>query len=386
MRVVLVELSLESPTLVSARAGKYGFSAVPWWIPGSTLRGALLSGAVEFGYLGREDAAREASEPTCVVHPAYPVADGKTSRPATPFVYRCKAEGRLVDILGRDGVKNLTQARSVGEMLQPVIEQRPESLCSIMRDIPGSAKLAAGTPVLPNPDGSVRPVDVRRDILTSVGVSKRRRSAEKGMLYSYEVLLPGQAFRFLATCRDEVVDYLKGERLLYVGRGVSRGFGRCAAVVLREMDMEVAKSKLAAEVAEWVAYSGGVSRLAAYARSPAARWEVWSLSSPVPGRMDTQRLGLDGVSVRVARGEDGRPLVVGGRGTFRSFSLLTGMPRPELACCRVGSVMVLETDADGDTLARAMAVASILGWDSLAHVGLNVIHPLGWWYDDPLYG
>lgn len=387
MRVMLIELKVESPLVLTRRFGKYGFSTVRDWIPGSTLRGALLSGAVEFGYLDPEEAAAESNEPACVIHPGYPSEGGSASRPATPFVHVCKADGALVDVLGRDGIPSLTRSRSPREMLAPVRERPPESLCGSLRGIPGAAKPITGAPVYRSADGSLRVAEVRKDIFTSVSINKTRRAAERGMLYSYEAILPGATFSFLAICRDEVGEFVNRERVLFLGRGVSRGFGRCSLRPLKEWEMEAAVSRLSDAASEWIVEVDGVRRLAAYARSPVTRLVGWGVSSPVPAEADTERLGLKGeVVMRVAKGDDGRPLQIGGLTTFRSFSSVTGLPRPDMTCSERGSILILELIGPERDLQRAVALAALLGWDILASLGLNVVYPLGWWYDDPVGG
>ncbi len=386
MPVILIELKTESPVILSSRAGKQGFSTLHEWIPGSTLRGALLSGAVDFGYEEDKRAADEASKPECVVHPAYPTLNGRVSRPATPFVYRCKAEDRLVDILGSDGISELTRANTVREMIAPILDGGPEPLCRVMRNVPGATKPATGRPVLPWEDGSVELVRVKTDIFTSVGINKRRRAAEKGMLHTYEAILPGQTFRFLAICRDSVRDFIKGEGTLFLGRGISRGFGRCSAKLIKEWDQDAALSRLSGAAQNWIERVNGLSRVAVYARSPATRLKGWGVSSPVPEDADLKRLPVDvPVEMRVARAGGGEPLQIGGTTIFRSFSSVTGLPRPELTCSERGSILILESPGPEDLMAEALGASSLLGWDSLAHLGLNIMYPLGWWYDDPIH-
>ncbi len=383
VNVSLVEIKLESPTLLVDRVGRTGYSSIYGWIPGSTLRGSIVTWTVRSGYAGEETYSSEMNDPKLVVHPAYPV-EGVTARPPTPFIQRCKMEDEVVDALGREAVSELTLAHDMGEVARLI--DRSSNLCSSSRGIPNATK-AERKPVIF--DGRIRkyyPPSGDTDVLTSVSINKYLRSAETGMLFNYEVLLPGQRFRTVVVDRtgDGIFsEYLKREGLLYLGRGTSRGLGRVEARILRTWELKPLIQELKGKLEEWVVDVGSRVRVTVYARSPACRMMGWGISSFLPS-LDPDWLGV-GADLGLAVDRNGRPMAIGRRTRFLSVSYPTGIPRPSLACSDRGSIFVLESEGSEDDVGMVLAIGSILGWDGLAVLGLNILQPLGWWYDDPIY-
>lgn len=384
MSVSLVEIKLESPTLLVERVSRTGFSSISGWIPGSTLRGSIITWSVRTRHFSDEAYRREMNNPKLSVHPAYPAED-LTSRPPTPFILRCKIDREVVDALGRDGVLEITRAQDVDEISTRLANS--SNLCRASRGIPNATKVEEGPVIF---DGKVRryipPEGEGTDILTSVAINKYLRSAEARMLFNYEILLPGQRFRTIVVDRTdegEFIEYLRSEGLLYLGRGVSRGLGRAKVRVIRTWDLDLLIQELHQRVREWVVEDESRVRIAVYARSPATRMMGWGASSFLP-MPDPRWLGAD-ADLGLAIGRDRRPLAIGRRTGFLSVSYPTGLPRPTLSCSDRGSVFVLESESSVEDVSMALALGSILGWDELAVLGLNILQPLGWWYDDPVY-
>lgn len=376
MSVSLVELKLESPTILVERAGRAGYSSISGRIGGSTLRGSIISWAFRMGYV--RDIGAERNDPKLIVHPAYPTRGGETARPPTPYIFECKERPRrLVDTLGRERVRELSLASSLEEMLS--LSGSPSSECDLMKDIPGST-VRVRSPIIGMEAGEIEEVDV----MASVGINKMLRAAERGMLYNYEVILPGAEFSTLIVDMSEgrYIEFIKNEKRLFIGRGISRGFGRVSVTVKWEKDMEPLIEDLKGKVDEWIFERNGRRRIALYSRSPAASIslsrENGYIASPIPEADEGWLRG----KIEISKDSAGRPLAIGFRTVFRSVAYPTGLPRPSFFCSREGSVFIAELSGDASA---AVALGSLIGWDRSSCLGLNIIQPLGWWYDDPLY-
>ncbi|TDA41297.1 MAG: hypothetical protein DSO07_05305 [Thermoproteota archaeon] len=376
MSVILVELSLESPVILVRRAGRSGYSSLSGRIPGSSLRGSVISWAFRTGYIG--DPGSERNEPKLIAHPAYPVGES-TARPPTPYIIRCKGDENLIDLLGRDRVKELTGASSLDKMFSYFKDQQKH--CYKMKEIAGSTK-SVRSPVFVG--RKIRAVGEEVDVMASVGINKLTRASERGMLYNYESILPGGRFSSILvdmTSERKYVEFLRKEGKILIGRGVSRGFGRVSVRIKWEKELDLLRKELESEVEKWILDKNG-RRIAMYARSPATKIMGLGYSSPIP-ELDGGWVGVSGVEI--ARDEEGRRLAIGFRETFFSVAYPTGIPRPSLSCSAEGSVFIAESKQDLESVKKAVALGSLIGWDGLSCLGLNIIQPLGWWYDDPIY-
>lgn len=201
-------LALRSPAIVTSKRTERGYVKPLSFIPGSTLRGALLSALYRAGSVGKQELAREAREPSLLASAALPVAEGRRTVPATPFMAVCKLCGRVVDL-----------TREAADTLQELREPRFALYCpsdgSPLEPLHGYFVYAAG--------GGLATYKPRTFRSTSVAISKERGSAVKGLLFDYEAIAEGSEFWAYVYAPDSLK---LPERLeVYVGRGQSRGFG-----------------------------------------------------------------------------------------------------------------------------------------------------------------
>jgi len=84
-----VRVRLQSPAIVTTRRTERGFVRPADHIPGSTLRGAILSALYREGKLDLDYLKQEAKSPGLLASPAYPLCSGAKSLPATPSIRRC---------------------------------------------------------------------------------------------------------------------------------------------------------------------------------------------------------------------------------------------------------------------------------------------------------
>ena len=122
-----------------------------------------------------------------------------------------------------------------------------------------------------------------------------------------------------------------------------------------------------------------------YAQGPVSsfRPDLSSPSLPIIEELDSNWIGIKGFSINIIRFNH-TALALGGLMRFESFSYLAGLPRINLTASKPGSIFLYEIK--GDNALKALAKASITGWNKLACLGLNILWPLGWWINDPIYG
>jgi hypothetical protein len=206
VKLMEARLRLKSPAIVTQRRVERGFVKVMDCIPGSTLRGAILTALFRSGRLSQADLRREAEEPSLLASPAYPIAGGARSVPATPFMFRCRRCDSTVDAT-RESVERL---QGKGELEPPLLHECGEPL-----------KPLYGSLVVKASDG-LRGVSVRGFRATSVAIGKDRGSAVREMLFDYEAIAEGTEFWAWVLAPDWLQ---AGSMEVAVGRGQSRGFG-----------------------------------------------------------------------------------------------------------------------------------------------------------------
>jgi len=217
MRLIQVNIKLKSPAIISAKRTKEGYVKPLRYLPGSTLRGAVISSLYVEGLLNEENLKREAKNPSILASPAYPIIDGFKSYPATPFVGKCKLCGKIYD-LTEINIRNIIESKD------PVFHGECEK-CQVPIE-PLYGKLISKR-------GEVE-VGIFRS--TSVGIDKRRGVSARGMLFDYEAIKEGVEFwARLRIPREIEIDGLE----IFIGRGTSRGFGHAIIKFTKEYEVEV---------------------------------------------------------------------------------------------------------------------------------------------------
>jgi hypothetical protein len=213
VKLMEARLRLKSPAIVTQRRVERGFVKVMDCIPGSTLRGAILTALFRGGRLSQADLRREAEEPSLLASPAYPIVGGAKSVPATPFMFRCRRCGSIVDAT-RESVERL-QRKEEPEL--PLLHKREGRECE------EPLKPLYGSLVVKARDGLQGVSRVMRGFrATSVAIGKDRGSAVREMLFDYEAIAEGTEFWAWVLAPDWLQ---AGSMEVAVGRGQSRGFG-----------------------------------------------------------------------------------------------------------------------------------------------------------------
>ncbi|MCS7105586.1 MAG: hypothetical protein NZ954_08530 [Thermofilaceae archaeon] len=208
MTLYEARLLLKSPAIVTVRKTERGYVKPSSFIPGSTLRGAILTALYRAGSMKEQDLEAEARSPKLLTSAAFPVAEGRRTLPATPFIASCKLCGATLD-LTRNAVEALQAGRD------------PEFPLLCPKD-GGPLESLYSRPVYAR-DGRLRPFRLKTFRATSVGISKERGSAVKGLLFDYEAITDGAEFWAWIVSPNDM--QMPSRLEVAVGRGQSRGFG-----------------------------------------------------------------------------------------------------------------------------------------------------------------
>jgi len=328
-----VRIRLLSPAIVTTRRTQSGFVRPADHIPGSMLRGAILSALYRDGKLTKEDLRREAERPTLLASPAYPLYRGARSLPATPYVLVCdECNGfEYIPPTEERPVKEYHECKGLPEAPQGVTgsgEQRHDRPMWLLKTLHGN--------LLASADG--KPVRVRTETYraTSVAIDKRRRAAARGLLFDYEAIAEGTEFWAWVSVPDGIeLDGLE----VAVGRGQSRGFGRAVLSFWSELPRE-----------------GGIQT---------DKWYV-AISPVTPVRkLDWEGLGLSVVLERI----EGRTYTL-----QTGWDVLQGRLRPFVEVARSGSLVVARlSDTSRSHFLRVGVPVKV---DGFWLTGFNALIPL----------
>ncbi|MEM2480884.1 MAG: hypothetical protein QXR87_02500 [Candidatus Hadarchaeales archaeon] len=366
MKFYEVRVELNSPAIITSRRTERGFKSAIRFIPGTTLRGAILSSLYYHGRISLSELEREAKEPSLICTPAYPLVNGQQSWPAHPFFFRCKLcsrenrEKKAGGQIEKGGSPPENRGREARVQLESGMEPTLPTRC---REGHVGLESLHPEPVLPSCE---RAGEVRVGFTSSVcvGINKDRASFEGGMLYEYDALESGQAFwAYLATPYE-----IPNPLAIWVGRGVTRGFGEAKLSLQGELDMR----KLEEDCKK--ASAGGV--LVLYALSPllGGGEEV----SPFPKKIE-----LGPIGERLGKPAEGSLLierVYGRTGPYvAGWDMLRGRGRPTFyGACYQGSIV--KARLEGNVSWEAIACLRILGtlerWGEETLCCINQLVPL----------
>ena len=363
VRIVEVKLILKSPTILSERRSALGYLGILNYIPPTTLRGAILTSLYTQEKIGEEKLREEDVRPRLIVSPAYPIdIQGKKSRPATPFIWECKVcrmeSERCKNKNKEDEGKYIINREE--EFVKKIYEDAPLNIPSECEK--GHRALKA---LHPKPIPEVKRVVTRH---ISVTIDKSRGVAVKGMLYSYDVILPPQTYWATLSLPDGYgVDSRFEVRL---GRGASRGFGVAELEVQGEISLEE-------KAEEYSNYIKG-DTVVAVAVSPTLQGEIDP--QPYPRTLDLSKvaaqLGFNiadcALTIEKVYGKTVR--MKGG------WNILKDAPRPDYYAKAQGSVVSARVDAKNRKDA-AIGLAALAYHGTIEELkgytitGVNILRP-----------
>lgn len=365
-------LRLLTPTLVVARRGSRGmvYTAGPPYIPGSQVRGGLLTYMLREGIVDPEGIRREALWPRHSVTPALPSRRFEDSlyRDADfshilCYTYKSEAgEGgaRVYclspgEILTRDGV-------SVEKLQEKLAEQEGSALRSGDHERRLLEREPYAGPVVVGDEGLFR-ADVEKNVYVEVGLERSRGGAKPGALYAYEYFAPGQLFTGYLACTPDsplcvFLQKMGGGRIAFsVGKGVGRGFG------LAEFSAEPVEP-LEDEGVD----AGGPVVLKVI--GPTFTLDLGGSALTRPPRLGDRLVAREwllpsgrGLEMEVVE-------VLGPTTTYTGWSYRTGSPKLPVNALQPGSLVVVRVVGGDEGLFRDM---KYIGLNRFASQGFNIV-------------
>jgi len=306
-----LEIELLSPAIVASRITRSGYIRPLDYVPGSTLRGALLAALYRYGYVGADILKQEAREPSLLSSPAWPVAPlgdpgvgiaYRRSLPATPVTFKCKVCG-----------KSILNLRDVAAGIAGPGELRLAAECPDH----GPAESLYSRPIFKY-DSGVREFDHKVVHAVSVSINKLLGTAMKGMLFSYEAVAEGTRFWARLVAPNSIAERIPDQLRVAVGRGSSRGFGLSLVKVKRREAPELSTTT----------------------------YQVFVSLSPVT---PLTRLSYWGCELRVSRVLGRTMKVLGG------WDMALGRSRPFVELVKPGAVVAAEVRCEDQERARTFA-------------------------------
>jgi len=362
LKIYKIRLVLLSPVVIPSRRTRTGYLGSLDYIPASTLRGAVVSAMYREGVIGEAFLKLEASKPTIIASPAYPMVDGEEAKPAHPFIFMCK----------RCKLENNEPYFVDGEALKGILEGRGPEVKVECANGHRTVRSLHYKPVVSvhGKENSFKSAEPSGFRYVSVNISKDRAAAVRGRLYSYEALAEGQEFWAFVSSRKEHLE-LDSMRLR-IGRGISRGMGDALISKVEEVDMDWAIDRVKEAVR-----SGA---LLLHALSPLLGGEELLGSSACPTKIDLRRIaeliGVDaGGSLRLEKAY----------GRIISFDagwdMVRRQLRPRFYAKAQGSVVKASLEDVSGGYLYALAALGFIGTveyykGDMPITGINILEPL----------
>ena len=384
----LFELKLEilTPTAIASRVGYAGFVHMTLvdHIPGPVLRGALLSEALRSGSLSREDVNKLSVSPDFALTPLLAIGRRgenlnsikplKSSLVAHALCYMSKwPDERTIRSPGAVKLVNKRAWELIKELVKAGLRSRkPGWGLGEVRSVEGKPTRKVGNLWEAVKTGGWTTAYIE------VGLDRSRGSSAPGVLYAYEFLKPGCTYAGLMAVREEsflmkFLDEMGPDLRLYIGRGVSRGFGK-ARLVLKDIDLKEIQ-------VEWIKSDLGDEKDTVLMALSPVFVEDGEFPLPTPPR-EGSTLALDPGWYATMLG---KPVnvkfkvksIYGRRRAshaYRGWSLRTGMPKAPIRALGMGSLLVCKVK--GTMPAHTAFLLPILGLGPSSSMGFNQLAPL----------
>ena len=390
MKVFNVNLNLLSPAIIVKRTGKTGYSTLTNYIPASVVRGAFLS---KFYREGISEVVQESKNPKILFTYAYPaqtyIAHAFTvENKITKNVYTLIDSPSdlihgiplIVDkFIGKIELykkKLLDKLRQIKDDVERrILIEKINSLHMVL------FKNIVGLPVRIKNNTAFR-FEAKTYTTMSVGISKNRATSEEGMLFSYEALATGLNYQCkIIDLEEKFEDYLDELNLnlkdgfeIRLGRGISRGFGRTLVKLCESYDAEKKVDERLSEIIEHIELMNN-KYVILKAESPI------SLPLALPSGLSVvttpEELNLSSywikkwsklnIDIKLKLLE-----TYGQQMTIKSFSVRTGLMKPQIKASKPGSIFIYESkNYAKEDLAIALSWLEILGLNELSCLGLN---------------
>lgn len=366
MRFYELRFKLVSPAIITFKRTEKGFLSTLKYIPASMVRGALISSLYWEDSLNEERLKQEATEPQIIASPAYPYKDNEKAYPSHPFTYECKVPHG-----------SSPEDKEIVNYMNEILPKLTTTMYAEYKTSCSKGHIAIA-PLHPNP---VIPLGIRlkkaglssyRSV--SVGISKHKGSAERGMLFEYESISAGQEFWATLTAPEDLE--IQEGLDFSLGRGISRGFGRAKLTMIREISLDES-ARLIGEAIE-------NNTIILYSLSQMVSIRNGNYSA-YPQIIDLQkvakRAGINGGGKLIIDSAYGRTGIL-----FAGWDMMKNQERPTFSSAgNSGSILTAKVEA-GDNVSEAIAALGLLGTvemtGGLPITGVNMLvpirgHPMG---------
>jgi len=340
-----LDIELESPLIITSKQiGKTLYNEFEY-IPGSTLRGAILGELKRSGH----EISEEIENPSLIVQPAYPLIDGFLAEPSHPFIYECKL---CKEILVSDAIIEFYEKGELN-VNKLIKESCSKGHRATLKSLGGRLIIYKGN--------KIEKVSLENVALSSVGISKKIRTSEIGMLYDYIGIAPGYRFRSIITGKEEIINKIREIKKIYLGRGISRGFGR-AKIEIKDIDLKN-KEKIKKSIIS--------NKLIIKAYSPIFDIKIEESGLYTVLDLNIQKLYKWNII-------NGSNKAITGLTKVSGFSFYDNSitPKPSFNAIKEGSIFFFETKDVNDELIDYLSQIEVNGIQPFNYIGINHLRVL----------
>ena len=343
-RLYKLNITLLSPLVIADYPLGYTWFTILDYLPGSLIRGAILSKLYKEYPQLRERIRRESITPTLYAHPAYPFKNSKVFKPAEPLIYQCKICGHI------------SRAKIDLKNNSIILPSCPENHVASMKSI-GGALIYYENDVFEK----YEPV---KTLINNVGINKYLKSSEVGMVYNYIGISPVSHYTSLLYDKDNLIsNYLLKTDMpveVLMGRGVSRGFGR-THIDFNELGIEKYIASRVKHIKNYVKDNLLILKASSV---------VFSSDSegyhPKP-YMDDNRINELNIF------NNNVNYLLTGSSKLKGFSQFTGYPKLTIKGAAPGSIYLYEVPSLTQDLLKYLAFNEIIGFGEFSYLGVNIL-------------
>ncbi len=384
MRVFNVVIKFLTPALISVKEGYRGmmYSGVTDKIPGSTMRGSLLTWGIREGIVSRDEVVAES------LSPKYSVTTFLLTPSESSLMYDNVMVAHALSLMFKEGLgdgsvfslgidellrrfkefsSTLTPKDILANLIMEVTKRmdiRGDELRSSVNTerVVGNSVIKVGNSWRLSKDL----VSGLSGSYVGVGIDRLRRSSAPGILFGYEYVESGTTYCGLVSCIDgsvmcKVMDSLRrGNAVISIGKGVGRGYGLAKVVNVKEVSIRSVNDVRKGDylVLEVVGPT--------FTLEPLTKSSIPAPRPLVAGDEIILREGSTSLRLKVLS-------TFGDVRVFRGWSLRTESPKLPIRALSYGSLAVVKVIEGSTELLNAL---SYVGLNEFSSQGFNILLPL----------